>query len=65
MDGTPDGEHEEALKSGRACRLPALIELRKAGDVWFPMGFQRQATSSGQSGPTLQPVTHVLVGKSP
>src|SRR6266702_3143140 len=63
--GTPDREDEERLKRRRSCCLPAFAQLGRAGDARAAIGSQWQATSQGQSWPTLEPVMHILVGESP
>ena len=63
--GSPDGEHKERLKEWGLCRLPAFAKLGEAGNVRLAIVFQRQDTRQHQSGPTLEPVMHVLIGQPP
>src|SRR5512135_557928 len=42
--GMPDHEHEEGLKQGRSCRLPAFAQLGRTGNARLSIRSQRQAT---------------------
>ncbi|MFL5654416.1 MAG: hypothetical protein ACJ8CB_09585 [Ktedonobacteraceae bacterium] len=45
--------------------MPAFAQLGRTGDTRQAPGVERQATGQGQSGPTVQPLMHILVGESP
>ncbi|HVB23428.1 MAG TPA: hypothetical protein VNG51_15925 [Ktedonobacteraceae bacterium] len=63
--GTPDGEDEDRLKRRGSCGLPAFTQLGRARDARSAIGSYWQTTRQGQSGPTRQPLMHILVGEAP
>jgi hypothetical protein len=61
---SPNGEDKQAFKEKRACRLPAFAQSRRTRDAWPSRCIKWQTTGTSKSGPTPQPIMHILVGKS-
>jgi hypothetical protein len=60
-DGMENRKHKERLIERGPCCMTAFALLGFAGNARLPLFVQRQATNQSQSGPTLQPVMHILV----
>jgi len=55
-------QHKEGLMQGCSSGVATLALLGWARNTKLSLFVERQATGSGQCRPTLQPVTHVLIG---
>src|SRR5258708_7095843 len=63
--GLHNREHEERLvQRGSSC-MTTFALLGWTGNAQVSIFIQRQAAGKSQSRPTLQPVTHILIGEVP